>query len=116
MKQKTYPAYINEKDIMTDFILDFMQDWNIYRKDCYHAVVGAPIGKDLIYLCEWSSNGNWISFRPVNTWANKATRADNNTLAVEFNTFLHLEENRDLRASYLVNDEGVFFNLYFIHD
>lgn len=115
MEKKLIPAPIDEKNIVSDFIEEFMQDWNIYRNGHLHAIIGTPLETNKPYICEWSDRDNWLRFRPIDTLVNDNyyTRyADNKRLANEF-----CKEHDDrLVVTKDVYSQGVIVKFYFTND
>lgn len=116
MEKKLIPAPIDEKNIMSDFINDFMLDWNDYTNGHHRAVIGAPLESDEPYMCEWNNQQNWVRLTPIHTLASKTTLADMQRLADEFMKYANDECTSSLALVPSVSKTQVYIYFYFINE
>ena len=116
MGKKLIPAPIDEKNITSDFINDFMQDWNEYHNGHFHSVIGTPLESNQPYLCEWNDQSNWLRFTPIRLLGNEVTLADIQRLADDFVKYVGQGNEEDLKLTTDVNITGVWVDFYFTND
>lgn len=112
--EKYIPAPIDEKNIVSDFINEFMNASDEYQNGHYHAIIGTPLESNKPYLCEWDDCENWLRIRPIETVVNHCdcyTRyTDNKRIANEFCK----EHDDDLLVIKEVKNQMVKVKFYFV--
>ena len=113
MEDNLIYAPIDEKNICSDFLNEFMESWDEYCGGASHVLIGAPTNKKLPYICKWNHNNNFVRFTPLEI-LRKATLADNQRLADDFVRFVGEGNDGDLKLIVQVTEKEVWINFYFI--
>lgn len=113
MKEKLIYALIDEKNISSDVLTDFMQSYTDYSKGAIHSLIGAPIWSNKPYVCQWNHNNNWVRFTPVEAiW--RGDIHTNRKLCEAFVRFVEEGNEGNIKLLTQVTDKEVWANFYFI--